>query len=66
MQTRGHQYKLCKPKATKLVRSQCFSQRVVNDWNSLVEDVVNAQTVNEFKEKLDTFWESQQYKTPFD
>ena len=33
MQTRGHQYKL-----RKLVRSQCFSHRIVNDWNSLPQE----------------------------
>ena len=66
MQTRRHQYILSKPMSTKLVRSQCFSHRVVNDWNSLEEEVVQAQTVNESKEKIDNYWKDQQYKSPFD
>ena len=53
IQTRGHQYKLRKPMSTKLVRSQYFSHRIVNDWNSLSQEVVQAKTVNEFKTKID-------------
>ena len=63
--TRGHQYKLFKPASKKLVRSQSFSIRVVNDWNSLPHEVVSAQTVNDFKKKLDDFWKDQHYKSPF-
>ena len=62
--TRDHQYKLLKPASKKLVRSQSFSIRVVNDWNSLPQEVVSAQTVNDFKKKLDDFWKDQHYKSP--
>ena len=55
MHTRGHQYKLRKPMPTKLVRSQCVSHRIVNDWNSLSQEVVQAKTVNEFKTKIDIY-----------
>jgi ribonuclease P/MRP protein subunit RPP40 len=66
MPTRGHQYKVFKPISTKFVRTQCFSHRVINDWNSLPQEVVSAQTVNEFKTKLDKCWKEHQYKTPFE
>jgi hypothetical protein len=38
------------------VRSNFFSQRVVNTWNSLPESVITAPTVNSFKSRLDAFW----------
>ena len=66
MHTRGHQYKLRKPMSTKLVRSQCFSHRIVNDWNSLSQEVVQAKTMNEFKTKIDIYWKDHQYKSPID
>ena len=66
MPTRGHQYKVSKPISTKLVRAQCFSHRVINDWNSLPQEVVSVQTVNEFKTKLDQCWKEHQYITPFE
>jgi hypothetical protein len=40
-----------------LCRKHFFSQRVVNEWNSLSEKVVSAQTVNQFKNRLDQFWD---------
>ena len=36
-----------------LVRANTFSVRVVNSWNSLPEDVVNAPTISLFKSRLD-------------
>ena len=38
--TRGHKYKLFKQHATKFVRTNAFSNRIVTDWNSLPEYVV--------------------------
>ena len=65
-ESRGHQFKLRKHQTSKkLVRSQCFSNRVINDWNSLPREVVESETVNEFKKKLDDHWNGQQYETPF-
>ena len=42
--TRGHKQKLFKQRATKTVRSQSFSHRIINDWNGLSSEVVNAET----------------------
>ena len=33
-----------------------FSQRIINDWNSLPEGAVLAKDVNEFKSKIDQHW----------
>ena len=37
--TRGHAYKLCKPRCTNAVRKNFFTYRVVNVWNSLPYNV---------------------------
>ena len=50
--TRGHKYKLKKPRFESNLRKFFFSQRVVNGWNELEEGVVNAGTVDSFKRKL--------------
>ena len=62
--TRGHQWKLSKEQAQTRVRRQCFSARVVNDWNALPVAVVTAPTLNQFKAQLDTHWASIRYYIP--
>ena len=39
--------------------SFCFSARVVNIWNSLPDYVVDVDTVDIFKSRLDKFWKDQ-------
>ena len=63
--TRGHRYKLLKQHASKFVRSKSFSSRVINDWNSLTSGVVEAQKTNDFKIKIDKFWQDELFITPF-
>ena len=50
--TRGHNWKLDKPRVESALRKQSFSVRVVNEWNSLPAHVVGARTITQFKEKL--------------
>ena len=57
--TRGHCYKLIKPRCETSFRHRSFSQRVKTDWNSLLYDVVTAQTLNSFKNRVDKFWSSE-------
>ena len=59
--TRGHKWKVFKPRAAKEVRRSFFSQRVINDWNGLPDNVVNAETLNSFKNRLDKTWGSDLY-----
>ena len=40
----------------KKVRGNFFSNRVVNSWNSLPNEVVTAASVNSFKNRLDKHW----------
>lgn len=61
--TRGHHQRISKEKATKVARTNAFSQRVINDWNSLPEYVVKAESLNNFKNRLDDFWSDKQFDT---
>jgi hypothetical protein len=54
--TRGHRFKIVKVRARLDIRNKFFSQRVVNSWNVLPAHVVEAETVNAFKNRLDKFW----------
>ncbi len=50
--TRGHIYKLVKPRCGANRRYQSFFYRVIDTWNSLPEYVVTSGPVNEFKSNL--------------
>ena len=55
--TRGHDYyKIYKPHAQRLVRSNNFSIRVINYWNNLPPSIVNAPSTNVFKNNLDSYF----------
>ena len=51
---RGHSLKLFKERSRLLLRKQTFTQRVVDSWNNLPENVVNAQSINAFKSRFNT------------
>ena len=53
--TRGPRYKLIKSKCKLNVRRNFFSQCVVNAWNKLPTDVVEATSVNMFKNRYDKY-----------
>ena len=50
--TRGHPYKLFKYRSDIELRKRFFSNRVINSWNSLSENTVMAETIEEFKANL--------------
>ena len=54
--TRGHPYRIWKRRSKTSSRMHFFSQRVVNEWNSLPYEVVTAPTLNAFKSCLDRHW----------
>ena len=62
--TRGHPWRLVKPRAVSRIRRNAFSTRVVNDWNSLPPEVVASDTVNQFKNRLDAHWAHTAYTVP--
>lgn len=59
--TRGHKLKLCKERCSHNLRQNFFSIRVVNKWNQLPEDVVDAPSLLTFKCRLDAFYEAYKY-----
>ena len=58
---RGHSHKLKKTASKKEVRHNYFSLRVVNNWNSLPEYIVNAPSLNAFKNRIDKYWSDYKY-----
>ena len=62
--TRGHSIKVAKPHAQARARRNHWSVKTVNDWNSLPETAVSAETLNQFKTQLDNFWSQERYKHP--
>ena len=62
---RGHSYRVIKGKATKLCRINAFSNRIIDEWNSLPNEIVAASSTNAFKNALDKHWEDEMYATPF-
>ena len=44
------------------VRKYSFTPRIVNTWNSLPDYVVNVDSVEVFKKRLDKFWSNQPVK----
>ena len=54
--TRGNGYKFFKQFNHLNVRKYSFSQRIVNDWNSLLCNVIQSPNVDAFKLNLDNYW----------
>jgi hypothetical protein len=59
--TRGHSYKLEKHRCNTSLRQRFFTQRVVERWNKLPAQVVEAPSVNEFKNILDLIMQDFMY-----
>ena len=52
--TRGHKYRICKPKSKLKMRTQTFLIRTTNSWNALPADIVNCNSLATFKARLRT------------
>ena len=53
--TRGHKAALVKEQCRLDMRKYSFSQRVLNEWNKLPNDCVNASSVNKLKHLIDRY-----------
>src|SRR6266536_355553 len=60
--TRGNAMKLEIERAKYDIRKYSFSVRSAKLWNSLPDSVIKAETINLFKNRLDKFWEDQEFK----
>ena len=63
--TRSHSLKILKPRFNTNSFKYFFTNRVVNTWNSLPMDIVKAESVNSFKNRLDKHWGALKYCTNF-
>ena len=59
--TRGHQFKLKKNFCKTSLRRSFFTNRVIDTWNNLDSDTVKAETLNCFKNRLDTVFKEYIY-----
>ena len=59
--TRGNQLKLKKQYARLSLRRNFFTNRVVDLWNPLPNDIVCAANINILKARLDLYWARLQY-----
>ena len=64
--TRGHKKKLFKRRSRLNVRKGSFSQRTVNDWNSLPQAVIESESLDQLKNRLDRHWLGRRYMHPFE
>ena len=54
---RGHHMRIFKRRSNTVMRRRFFSNHIVDNWNSLPEQVVDATSVNNFKDRYDKFRE---------
>ena len=57
--TKGNKLKLANARTRYDLRKYFFTNRIINIWKSLPNHVVGACTTNQFKNRLDKFWEHQ-------
>ena len=60
--TGGHCKKLYKPFSRLKIRSEFFSQRVIDEWNSLPNSVVSSVSLSDFKRNYDTYYGDKKFK----
>ena len=60
--TRGHTLKIKKPRANSRTRQCVLGFRAVNNWNSLTNDVVTAESLNQFKTGIERLWRNKEFK----
>ena len=51
--TRGHRFKLDKSRFRTNLRKHFFTNRIIDDWNALPAETVEAETLLTFKTRLD-------------
>ena len=60
--TRGHKFKLNKQRSNTNIRKHFFTNRIVDSWNALPSDVVEVETVLNFKTKIESFYSDNEMK----
>ena len=57
--TRGHSLKIVKQRCRRDIRKYFYTNRVIDVWNSLPEEIVRSKTVNSFKNRIDKHFKNQ-------
>ena len=60
--TTGNNFGLSKNRSHYDLRKFSFTNRIINIWNSLPNAVVDVDSVDLFKSRLDNFWMSEDVK----
>ena len=60
---RGHSFKLTKFITKKRQYQHFFTNRIVNKWNSLSQEIVSSETINTFKNNIDREFKDLMYTT---
>jgi hypothetical protein len=63
--TRGNALKLVKHRSRRDIRKYSFTNRIVDLWNSLPNNIVEAKTMFQFENRLDRHWENHPMKYDF-
>ena len=64
--TRAHNFKLEKTNFNTKQFQYFFSNRIINVWNNLPHEAVNAKTTNSFKNNIDKIFRNHMFTTNFD
>ena len=59
--TRTNGYKLYKQFSHLNCRKYFFSQRIIEDWNKLPQEIIESTNIWTFKSKLDVFWHNYRF-----
>ena len=54
--TRGHNLKLYKKEFRTNTYKNFFSNQVINSWNELPPYLIDSESINSFKNRLDNYW----------
>ena len=60
---RGHNFTIIKETCKKYSYQHFFTNRVCNSWNNLSKEIVNAKTINSFKNQIDRKYKDLMFKT---
>ena len=63
--TRGHEFKLQKTNVNYKKFGNFFTNRIINIWNNLPNDIIKSSSVNSFKNNIDKKFINLKYSTEF-
>ena len=60
--TGGHMFKAFKPRVSSKIKRNILAYLVINEWNTLSNNVVSSENINQFKTRLESFWKTKEFK----